>query len=271
MRTWFNQQPVIAYYVMTLAISWGYWFTLIARGERVEPGSQASHFPGLLGPLLAAFIVTAVINGRAGVMDLLCRMLRWRTAWPWGILIALSPLVIGVLVLLILSLFGTPLPGLQDFALFPGIPAGIPLWLVILLVLVFNGYGEEVGWRGFLTEQLLKRHDRFHTALRVSGFWLVWHIPIFWINQSMAALVGPMLPGWILGLVCGTFFLTYLYLSTGRSIMNVALWHVAYNMMVAPVAGAGTPAAVVSTVIMVWGGVVAWAWWRDSRARRAVR
>lgn len=264
-RSWIARRPVTAFYVLTLMISWGYWFLLIAQGKQVVPGSHVSHFPGLLGPCLAAYMVTAFINGKAGVMDLLKRMLRWRTLWPWGLLIALSPLAISAVVMLILPLFGMPLPSVQKFALFPGLPAGLPLWLVIVLVFVVNGYGEEVGWRGFLTEQLLQRYDRFHTALRVAGFWLVWHIPAFWINQSMAALVGPMLVGWALGLVCGTFFLTWLYLSSGRSILVLALWHMSYNMMVATPAGAGIPAAVLSTVIMLWGAVIAWRWWRNSR------
>jgi uncharacterized protein len=265
MGTWIRRRPVLAYYALTLAISWGNWLMLIARGEQVAPGSRASHFPGLLGPMLAAFIVTAVIHGKSGVRDLLHRMLRWRTGWPWGIVIALSPLAMGLVVFVALSWTGTPMPALRDFALFPGIPVATPLWLVLVLVWIFNGYGEEVGWRGFLTEQLLQRYNRFHTALRVAGFWLVWHLPLFWLNQSMATLVGPMLLGWAIGLVCGAFFLTWLYLATGRSILIVAVWHVTYNMMVAPAAGAGMPAAVVSTVIMLWGGVIAWQWWRESR------
>jgi membrane protease YdiL (CAAX protease family) len=267
MRTWIRQRPVTAFYVLTLLISWGYWFTLIAQGKQVAPGSNVSHFPGLLGPCLAAFIVTAFVNGKTGVTDLLRRMLRWRSAWPGGVLTALSPLPLAAVVIGVLYLLGTPLPAMQDFALYPGLPAGLPLWAVIVVVFIVNGYGEEVGWRGFLTERLLQRYDRFHTTLRVAGFWLIWHIPVFWINQSMAALVGPMLLGWALGLVCGAFFLTHLYLSSGRSILVLALWHMNYNMMVAPPVGAGIPAAVVSTIIMLWGGVIAWLWWRESRAK----
>lgn len=261
-RKWISRRPVIAYYALTLLISWGYWFLLIAQGKQVGPGSSDSHFPGLLGPCVAAFVITALLKGKAGISDLFQRMLRWRSVKPGTVMIVLSPLPIAMLVLGILSLFGTPFPTLQDFTLFPGLPAGMPLWLVIVLVFLVNGYGEEVGWRGFLTEQLLQRHDRFRATLYVAAFWLVWHIPMFWLNQSMAALVGPMLLGWVLGLVCGAFFLAYLYLSSGRSILILALWHMTFNMMVAPPAGAGMPAAVVSTVIMVWGGVIAWQWWR---------
>lgn len=265
MRAWILRKPVFAYYLLTLMFSWGYWFTLIAQGKHSSPGSSESHLPGLLGPMIAAFIMTAYVDGRTGIKHLLGRLLRWRSAWPWGLLLALSPLPVAGLTFLILFLMGTPLPAIQDFKNYPGLPAGMSLTVVVFLVFLLNGCGEEIGWRGFLTERLLQHYSPFQTTLRVAGLWILWHIPVFWINDSMAALVGPMLLGWMLGLVCGAFVLTYLYLFTGRSILMVVVWHTTYNMVVAPSAGAGIPAAIVSTVVMMWGAVIAWKWWRDMR------
>jgi hypothetical protein len=88
-----------------------------------------------------------------------------------------------------------------------------------------------------------------------------------WLD-IMAAFVGPLLVDRTLGLVCGAFFLAYLYLVSGRSILVLSLWHMTYNMMVAPPTGAGISAAVVSTIIMAWGGVIAWLWWRGSRTKQ---
>ena len=267
MKTWIIKRPVMSFYALTVAMTWGYWLTLIAQGKQVGPGSGTTHLPGLLAPLIAAFVITACLEGRAGIVDLLGRMVQWRSAWPWGVMAALSPLVIGGFVFLLLPLLGKPLPPLQDFQTYPGLPAGLPFWLLFLLVLVINGYGEEVGWRGFLTDRLLLRHNRFQTTVRVAGLWIAWHLPVFWLNQSMAALVGPMLIGWALGLVCGAFVLAHLYLYSGRSILVVALWHATYNLVVATPAGEGVPAAVVSTVVMIWGVVVAWVWWRSKSDR----
>ena len=53
-----------------------------------------------------------------------------------------------------------------------------------------------------------------------------------------------------------------MYLATRHSILCVALWHAAYNMMVATEIGTGLPAAIVSTAVMAWGVVVAVRWWR---------
>lgn len=267
MRQWISKRPIITYYLVTLIISWGYWLTLLALGKHVEPGSSTSHLPGLLGPLLSTMIVTTYINGKAGIAELMSRILRWRSAWPRGILLALSPLPVAALIFVVLNFLGNPFPPLHDFMLYPGLPAGLSVWSVLILVFIVNGYGEEVGWRGFVTEQLLVRYSKFQTTLRVTVLWLLWHAPLFWLNQSMTELVGPMMLGWAFGLLCGAFVLTYLYLLSGRSILVLALWHTTYNMMVAPPAGAGLPAAVITTVVMIWGMVIAWIWWKDTRGK----
>jgi membrane protease YdiL (CAAX protease family) len=134
---------------------------------------------------------------------------------------------------------------------------------------IVNGFGEETGWRGFLTEQLLPRQGRLRTTLWVALLWSVWHLPLFWLNASMAALVGPILIGWLLALVCGAFVLAQVYLATGHSILCVVLWHAAYNMMVATQGGTGLPAALVSAAVMTWGVVVAVRWWRSADVRSA--
>lgn len=266
MKAWIAKWPVASCYLLTLILSWGYWFMLIAQGKLVTPGSSVSHLPGLLGPALAAMLVTAYLDGRSGIRDLLARMLRWRSAWPWGILLALSPVPVAILVFLILQLLGHPLPSLHEFKTYPGISDKLSLWVILLVVLVSNGYGEEVGWRGYIMEKWLPRYGKFGTTIRVTGLWLFWHIPVFLLNQSMAALVGPMLLGWAFGLACGAFVLAHLYLLSGRSILVLALWHITYNMSVATPPASGIPAAVISTAVMLWGLVIAWRWWREERA-----
>jgi membrane protease YdiL (CAAX protease family) len=271
MRTWITKRPVISYYALTIALTWGYWLTLIAQGKQVVPGSSTSHLPGLLGPLVAAFVITAITEGRSGIIDLSGRMVRWRSAWPRGVLLALSPLAIAGTIFAGLYLLGTPLPSLARFQSYPGLSIGLPFWVMLLLVLIVNGFGEEVGWRGFMTEKLLLRYNPFQTTVLVAGFWILWHVPVFWLNQSMAALIGPMLVGWALGLVCGAFVLAHLYLYSGRSILVIALWHANYNIVVAVPAAEGVPAAAVSTVVMVWGVVVAWIWWKDTHKKKVKR
>ena len=263
MRAWIAKRPAVCFYLLTLALSWGYWLTLLALGERVVPGSVATHVPGLLGPMLAAMAVTAVIGGRHALGDLLGRLARLGPGWFSKLMLALSPLALGAAAFATLRLLGKPLPPDPAFAHFPGLPQDWPLAAVVATVIVVNGFGEETGWRGFLTEQLLPRHGRWRATLWVALLWSLWHLPLFWLNAGMAALVGPVLIGWLFALFCGAFVLAQVYLATGHSILCVALWHAAYNMMVATEGGAGLPAAIVSAVVMAWGVGVALRWWRS--------
>jgi len=262
MRTWIAKHPAVSFYVLTLTLSWGYWLTLLAQGRRVEPGSAVTHFPGLLGPMLAAMAITAAIGGRGALRELFGRMFRLGPHWPSKLLLAFSPLLLGIGAFAAIRLLGKPLPSADAFAHFPGLPEHWPLAAVVAVVVVVNGFGEEAGWRGFLTEDLLRTQGRFRTSLWVALLWSLWHLPLFWLNASMAALVGPVLFGWLFALVCGAFVLAQVYIATGHSILCVALWHAGYNMMVATEIGTGLPAAIVGAAVMVWGAIVAVRWWR---------
>ena len=256
------RRPAVSFYVLTLTLSWGYWLTLLAQGRRVEPGSAVTHFPGLLGPMLAAMAVTAATGGRGALADLLRRMFRLGSHGSSKLMLALSPLVLGALAFVALVILGKSFPSPAAFAQFPGLPQDWPLAAVVVAVIFVNGFGEETGWRGFLTERLLPTQGRMRATLWVALLWSLWHLPLFWLNASMAALVGPILIGWLFALLCGAFVLAQVYIATGHSILCVALWHAGYNMMVATEIGTGLPAAIVGTAVMVWGFIVAMRWWR---------
>src|SRR5918996_718659 len=46
------------------------------------------------GPLIAAVIVTAVVDGRRGLRELGSRMIRWRVGWQWYAAALLIPLAV---------------------------------------------------------------------------------------------------------------------------------------------------------------------------------
>ena len=106
MRTWIAERPAVSFYLLTLTLSWGYWLALLAQGRRVGPGGEATHFPGLLGPMLAAMAVTAVIGGRKALRELLVRMFRLGPRWRSKLMLALSPLALGALAFAAMQLLG---------------------------------------------------------------------------------------------------------------------------------------------------------------------
>lgn len=69
-----RRHPLLSFFVLAYGFSWAYWIPLALAGVRTAPGSTATHVPGLLGPALAALIITGVTEGRAGVVSFAKRL-----------------------------------------------------------------------------------------------------------------------------------------------------------------------------------------------------
>jgi membrane protease YdiL (CAAX protease family) len=220
---------VLLYFVLAYAISWAWVIPLAATGHTVAQGrGWPTHLPSLVGPMVAALLVTAWDAGGPGVRDLLARMARWRIGWRWW-LAAVSPLLVFLAVLVVLAVAGTDLPAGDNFADFSGISSGLGLLVVWSLILLVNGFWEETGWRGYALAQLQRRWSPVAAAVLVAAGWAVWHIPQFFLLQSYEDFSIPMIPVFLVGLVGGSVVLTWLYNRSGSSILAVAVWHGLYN------------------------------------------
>ena len=265
MRTLVRRHPLAAFVLIAYAASWLAWLPLLLRGARVTPGGAETHFPGLLGPALAAFAVTAIVDGRAGVRALASRMVRVsRPLWRF-VLWAFSPLAFLALALLALRVLDRPWPTLESFALYSGLPALAPV-LVFVLVLVFNGVGEETGWRGFALPRLQQRFGPVAGALVLALVWAGWHLPMFWFVEGYGGMSAAMLLGGFgLGLCAGSIVLAHVAHHTGGSVLAVALWHTLYNLTSATEAGRGPVGAIATSAVMVWATLLLWLEWRRPR------
>ena len=262
-----RKHAVLVYCGLAFALSWTYWLYLLHSGQRVEPGSTATHLPGLFGPFLAALIATALADGADGVRRFLASCVRLPAPRLRSLLLATSPLWFGLALFAVLSAFRPQSPSLQDFNTYPGVPHQGSLAATALLAFVLNGLGEEGGWRGFALPRLAQGRSRLRAALLVAGIWLLWHLPLFALKASMGALLGPALFGWALGLTAGSLVLAWLYFKS-QSVLVVAAWHTSFNFLVATAPGQGLVAAIASTVVMLLGLVIAVVWWRENPSQR---
>src|SRR5437763_6427052 len=101
-----RRSPFATFLVLAYAFTWAWMLPFVAAGDVVRKGvGWPTHFPALVGPALAAIVVTAVIWGRAGVRDLLARMTRWRMPLRWWAA-TLSPAVFLGIALAVASATG---------------------------------------------------------------------------------------------------------------------------------------------------------------------
>lgn len=239
-----RRHPLGAFFLLAYAFSWAYWLPVAVAGGHL------SHFPGLLGPMLAAFTVASVCEGRSGMRDLWARMFLWRVPLRWY-LAALIPAAAGLVGVALLAFADNGWPSLARLSTMPGLPA-VGLLAVLVMVLVINGYGEEVGWRGFAWGRLRERHSLPGAAALLGILWAGWHLPVFWLDTGMRDLDWFIIPGWLIGLMAGAVVLGWLYEHARSSLLIVVIFHTALNMASATLATEGLPAAIASVAVIVW-------------------
>ena len=260
------------FFALAYALSWADWIPLALSGASVVPGGEITHFPGLLGPAAAAFIVTALTDGGPGVLELLRRLFLVCRPRLTFVAYASSPLVFLGFALVAMAVVGDHIPPVSDFGVYSGLPV-LPLVTVLVLVLLFNGFGEEIGWRGFALGHLQCRFGPVKGTLLLGLIWAGWHVPTFWFVEGYRSLgLVTLIGGFGLGICAGSVVLARVLNRTGGSVLAAALWHATYNLTSATAGSHGFVGAVTTTCVMVWAGWILFQEWRRplSRSRLSV-
>ncbi len=249
-----NGQSLLMFFVLAYGLSWAVEIPLAlrARGLISAPIPWSLHYLAAYGPMLAAIIVTGLITGREGLRGLWGQMFKWRVRPVWW-LVAFAPLVLYALVAVVSRFVQGQWPDLAalgqiDFL--PNLGAG-----ALLVWFLTFGLGEETGWRGFALPRLQKGRSALSATIILWGCWALWHLPMFFYLYDATILVG-----FLLGLLAGAITFTWLYNSTGGSILLLAVWHGTFNFVTGCVScKTGIAAAVVSTFVMIWAvAIVIW-------------
>jgi hypothetical protein len=234
MKNIIKQYPVLSYYLLVFAISWGGILILIGGPSNI-PGTKEQaeklFFPALVimfaGPFISGILMNFIIDGKEGFRQLLSHLLRWRVEGSWyGIAIFTGPLLVAS-VLFGLSIFN------QDFL--PGIlttkdKVGLMIF-GITWGLIGGGLLEETGWTGFAIPHLRKRYSILSTGLIVGLLWGIWHFMIaFWASNYMVGagsstmFVAGFLTFYLLALPSYRVLLVYVYYRTA-SLPVIMLMH----------------------------------------------
>ncbi|MFN3267151.1 MAG: CPBP family intramembrane glutamic endopeptidase [Deinococcales bacterium] len=238
-RLWLEQ---VLFCVLAYALAWSAWIPLWSGGQIVSKGALPTHLPGLLAPALAALAVT-LFKGRGALIALLHRLLRLPTrATDW--LLALSPLAMIAIVLL----FGADVSGLERYS---GIPP-LPFLATLLLVLVVNGLGEEIGWRGFLLPRAQALLGVRTGTLASGTIWALWHLPMFFVLETYRTmgLLG-LVFGFGVGILAGACVLAHMTARAHGGVVLAVLWHTGFNLGTGTALGGLAP-ALLSTLAIIW-------------------
>jgi membrane protease YdiL (CAAX protease family) len=192
-RAFINRHAVLTYYTLVFALSWGPGFIIVAflgTGGVLGTGDELTSMPDvalfgwlaiLPGALIiagAGILVIALAYGRVGLSDLRSRLFRWRVGVRWYAVALLTYPLLMTAILFAFSLISQAfLPAIitaEDKASL--LVAGLVAGLVVGLVASFF---EEIGWTGFATAELRKRHGLLATGLIVGLPWMALHVPVY--------------------------------------------------------------------------------------------
>jgi membrane protease YdiL (CAAX protease family) len=233
-RAWIARRPAGVFVVLALLITWAVWLPLLAQthGWVDGPVWPALHLLGSLGPAVAAVVVLAATQGRAGLGDLARRLTAWRgRGRAWAFALGVPPVLLLVSAVVSAAIDGRSVADL-DWSAFGHSEefAGLPVALFWLANLVFFGFGEETGWRGFLQPYLERRHGTVRAANLVSIVWATWHLPLFGITPSYRAMPAVGLVGFVVSIWVASWIFAWL-LQLGRgSVLVVAVFHAWFDI-----------------------------------------
>lgn len=164
-------------------------------------------------PFLAA-IITKLISDRN------IRKLGWKPGKLKYLLLSLAiPVIYGIVV------YGfawvTKIGVVRDHIKI-GLGSGLPVSLDFLIFCILGlltraigAFGEEVGWRGFLTPRLYKLTNMTTASIIIGLIWVIWHIPLLIMTSYGGAFSVYKLIIFTIGLVSISFALTWLRIRSG--------------------------------------------------------
>jgi membrane protease YdiL (CAAX protease family) len=203
----FTRHPLVAFFALAFAFSW--W--AVPAGEFLP-----------FGPLVAALIVLAVVQGRSGLADLGRRMLRWRVGVRWYVLAIAIPLGATLAAIGLNLALGSPVSALDDLDPWYLL---IGLFFLRLINPLDGPMGEEPGWRGFALPRLQANRTPLVASLVLGLIVAAWHLPLVFLPGEDLA------PIFLLGTVAITFMYTWIFNHTGGSVLMTIIAHSAQGVI----------------------------------------
>jgi CAAX protease family protein len=205
-----KRHPLTTFFILAYALSWWAWIPYAAGAV---PNPIAS-----FGPFLAAVVVLAVTEGKAGLLGLFRRMVRWRVAPGWYAVALLLPAVLAASATALNVLLGAQPPSTAQLGAWTGI---FSTFAIVLLIPGFGGAWEEPGWRGYALPRLQSRRSALIASLILAALIAGWHLPLM--------VAGQVHYSDIVLILAAVIVFNWVFNNTGGSVLIIMLMHAANN------------------------------------------
>jgi uncharacterized protein len=213
------------FFILTYFFSWVLWLPLYGHifGLNNLPTSPFQHAIGALGPLMASLLTTFIFVKKEGVKIIFAKCFQIKPLIYFAIAL-LSPFILALLASLISYFINKTTIDFSGLFTTKEFPQFSP-FIFFIYNLVFFGFGEEVGWRGFALPRLQNEMNALLASIVLTLFWALWHLPMFFYKEGFTTMGGTGIFGWIFSLLTGSILLTWLYNSSKGSILICAVFH----------------------------------------------
>jgi len=202
-----------SFFLLTFGITWGLQLPGVFAQRGLLPGNPEAYLPfvglGIFGPIVAATILTSRTREKGAVKALFRRMLLWRVAPRWYLLVLLLPALLLSAGLALMNMVGRSGP-----ITYLPTTGGVIMGLLI-------SASEEIGWRGYAQPNLEERWGPVGASIIVGVYWALWHIPMF-LGVGVPL---DLMPVMLLLFTGGSLFFTWILQNTGGSLLLVSLAH----------------------------------------------
>lgn len=222
------RHPLLFYFIIAYAGSWLVVLPYLRSGADTRllpfswpiPFAVSAAIAPFAGPFLAAFIMTGVTEGRAGISRLLRRIVLWRVELRWYLFALLGVPAITVLGAIVL-------PGVFASFQTPALSLLVTYPVSFVVSLLIGGpLGEEPGWRGFALPRLQRRQGPLVGSLVLGVLWAFWHLPYFWMPEWGTPKSGLLDIVWfVVADIALTVVYTWVFNNTKGSLLIVILVH----------------------------------------------
>jgi membrane protease YdiL (CAAX protease family) len=243
-----TDRALLAFFLLAYLLPWTVWGSQIAQ----ERGWTGWHLPGgiaLWTLVPVTLTATALTGGRAGLVALGRRLVRWRVPGRWyaaavGVPLALAAVATGI---------GAAVSGAAHLGETLALPAavGYLLYGVGLFLLT-----EEAAWRGFALPRLMTRRSPLTAALVLGVVWAGWHVPTFLLSSESDSAIP--YGGFAVMTVATSVITAWLYLRSGGSVLLCALFHAVADAAYSWTGVVGREHAAFWAAVVLEVGVAAW-------------
>lgn len=223
---------LIVFLVATFIWTWAL-YAPIAIG-----GSSPYNMPWMVllilggaGPSIVGVAMVLLTYDKAQRRDYWRRTFSLRRIGPawWAVIFLIFPLVFAVSIGVDMATGGSA-PGMDQLKSLIAAPGMIPL--AAFLSLMSGPWSEELGWRGFALDPLLRRFGAVSGSIVLGIIWAVWHLPLFFMPATWHGKMGFQLAGFWTFIVFSvglSLVMTWVYQNTNRSILAAMLLHFTSN------------------------------------------